>query len=597
MMKLDSIFLSEASDIMDFGLIITDNQYNIITVNDYAKNLFKKYNYNTANASQFVQALTEKERHGSLKDAAENIIKNGGEIKKASYFKKSGLDKGYDFFQLGIKCLKDQNDIYLIITFKEINDDFSEANKIRESAFNSLQRLRNFIDNTSDCIFVLDNNLKFKDANKAAEAITGYPKNTLLTLTLFDITPRHQQILLNEALSKLKETKSYGIESQYVTNDKKIRFWSVDFVKISDTEFITFNKDISDKMAMQEKLQYSCYHDHNTGLYNRRYITKLMLDYEKNENVYPLSVIVGDINGLKVVNDAFGRYAGDTLIKRTAQIIEKVCSPEDLIGQWGGDEFIIISPNSSPEKVTSIISGIKSECEKNNSNIKLSISLGFKIKYNKYETFDDVLKAAENMMLENKIYEGASFRSQAIDIILGTLHEKNKREEQHSIRVSRICVEIGKAMNLPQNEINKLKVIGLLHDIGKIGISEAILNKNGKLTEEEFNEIKKHSEIGYRILSSTNQTSELAQDVLDHHERFDGKGYPKGTPGYKLSTMAKTLTIADSYDAMTSERPYKAAMSKTEAIEELKRCSGKQFDPYIVDIFINNVLNNPASEI
>jgi putative nucleotidyltransferase with HDIG domain len=196
------------------------------------------------------------------------------------------------------------------------------------------------------------------------------------------------------------------------------------------------------------------------------------------------------------------------------------------------------------------------------------------------------------MMLKNKIYEGASFRSQAINLILNTLHEKNKREEQHSVRVSRICVEIGKAINLPENEVNKLKVIGLLHDIGKIGVSEAILNKMGKLTASEFEEIKKHSEIGYRILSSSPHTSEIAQDVLDHHERYDGRGYPRGKPGNKLSLMTRILTIADSYDAMTSERPYKSPMSKSEAIEELLLHSAKQFDPELVEVFINNVLNN-----
>ncbi|NLK17721.1 MAG: HD-GYP domain-containing protein, partial [Clostridiales bacterium] len=180
---------------------------------------------------------------------------------------------------------------------------------------------------------------------------------------------------------------------------------------------------------------------------------------------------------------------------------------------------------------------------------------------------------------------------------INTLNEKNKREEQHSIRVSRICLEIGKAKGLSQSDLNKLRVIGLLHDIGKIGISEHILNKAGNLNEEECKEMKKHSEIGYRILSSSNQTSELAQDVLDHHERMDGQGYPNGKRGRHLSLTTRILSVADAYDAMTSERPYRKVFSKEEAIEELLKNSGTQFDANIVELFISKVLNNPHSEI
>ena len=594
-MELD-INLSNIKDIIELGIILLDNDFNIIDKNAYAEKIFKDLN-----KSLFEYFICDKQYNNQFKNLKEiiiNVINKQTTVKNIPCFVNNNNSKKH--FNICVQPLIQKENQYIFISIKEnIEKDIEISNQEKFSKYNlmDLSRLKNYIENANGAYFMFDDKLNILETSDSSVLMTGYSKTELKKLTLYDITPKYHHKNIDDVLNCLKQKSNCGTEIQYIKKDNKIRYWNLEFIKISDIEIISYNKDVNDKMVMLEKLQYNSYHDHITGLYNRRYATKILYDFEKNPSYYPISIIVGDINGLKVVNDAFGRFAGDTLIKRTAKIAQDICAKDDFVAKWGGDEFIIISTNSNLDKVQDIISKIKKESEKVNNNIKLSISMGFKIKYNNDENIDEVLKSAENMMFQNKIYEGASFRSQTINIILNTLHEKNKREEQHSIRVSKICVEIGKAMNLSQNDINKLKVIGLLHDIGKIGINETILNKVGKLTDEEFEEIKKHSQIGYRILSSSNQTSEFAQDVLDHHERYDGNGYPKGAPGHKLSTMTKTLTIADSYDAMTSNRPYKNAMTKAEAIEELKRHSSKQFDPYIVDVFINKVLNNPANLI
>lgn len=195
-------------------------------------------------------------------------------------------------------------------------------------------------------------------------------------------------------------------------------------------------------------------------------------------------------------------------------------------------------------------------------------------------------------MYRHKVIESNSMRGNIINVILNTLYEKNPREERHSKRVSELCQRIGVAMGLSETEINKLKVSGLLHDIGKIAIEEQVLNKPGRLTDQEWNEIKRHPDIGYRILSSSLEMMEIAQYILFHHERFDGTGYPRGLKREEIPLLSRIIAVADAYDAMTNARTYKKALDKDAAIKELIQNKGTQFDPHIVDVFIEKVLNN-----
>ena len=145
-------------------------------------------------------------------------------------------------------------------------------------------------------------------------------------------------------------------------------------------------------------------------------------------------------------------------------------------------------------------------------------------------------------------------------------------------------------MQLSQDAVNQIGVAGLMHDIGKMGIDEKILNKQGRLNFEEWQEIQRHPEIGYRILSSSNEFSEMSKYVYEHHERWDGKGYPKKLKAEAISIQARIIAVADAYDAMTSDRSYRKGLSRSEAIHELKKNAGSQFDPAVTQIFVEQVL-------
>ena len=363
--------------------------------------------------------------------------------------------------------------------------------------------------------------------------------------------------------------------------------------KLDDHENHTGNfgtiQDITRIKKTEEKIRYLSYHDYLTGLFNRRFYEEVLSKLDKEENL-PLTLVMADVNGLKIINDSFGHTVGDELLKKASKVIENGCRKSDVVARLGGDEFLIILPKTGQNTAAGIIKEIEAFAAKEKvKGLKLSIAFGNYTKERKEENIQKVLKNAEDNMYQHKLYESSSKRSKTIEIIMNTLYEKSDREMMHSTRVSRICEKIGIEMKFDQDEINRIKTAGLIHDIGKMGIDENILNKQGKLNMDEWKEIKKHPEIGYRILSSVNEFSEMADYILEHHERWDGKGYPKGLKGEEISLQGRIVAVADSFDAMTSDRTYRKGLRKDEAIAEIKRCAGNQFDPNIARLFVEVV--------
>ncbi|MFH1694057.1 MAG: HD domain-containing phosphohydrolase [Bacillota bacterium] len=346
-----------------------------------------------------------------------------------------------------------------------------------------------------------------------------------------------------------------------------------------------FSEDVTDSYNHAQSILNLSYRDHLTNLYNRRHYTEELIRLD-NEKYYPLSIIIADINGLKIMNDAFGHVAGDELLKNVADVFIDTFKKDNRIARIGGDEFIVLLPNTTKEKTQAFIEELKQNIGKHKvRDMIFSVSFGVATKIDD-EPIQDVVGRAENDMYTHKLFEITSHRNETIKTILKTLHEKNPREELHSNRVSDICISIGHALNMTNDDLNLLKMISNLHDIGKIAIDDSILNKPGKLNEKEWEIIMKHPEIGFRILSTTPEYLEIAEDILSHHERYDGKGYPRGLKGDAIPIRARIISVADAYDAMISERPYRKPLTHNEAIQEIKINAGSQFDPAITKIFI-----------
>ncbi len=218
-----------------------------------------------------------------------------------------------------------------------------------------------------------------------------------------------------------------------------------------------------------------------------------------------------------------------------------------------------------------------------------NMSLGYGVKLSEDEDIYETLKIAESNMYKRKMLSNESMHSSIIASMKVTLFEKSNETEEHTNRLYKNCYKIGRKFNLSDDEFNDLELVCLLHDIGKIGISDSILNKPEALNDEEWIEMKKHPEIGFRIAQATPELKKVAKYILYHHERFDGNGYPKGLKDFQIPLIDRILSVADAYDAMVNDRTYRKALSVEEAIQELISNSGTQFDPEIVKLFLEEI--------
>ena len=348
--------------------------------------------------------------------------------------------------------------------------------------------------------------------------------------------------------------------------------------------------DFTEKRQKQRQIEYLSYHDALTGLFNRRYMEDIMALLNRT-GCLPLTLMVVDVNGLKLTNDAFGHETGDQLLKTVARALKAVCRPADILGRMGGDEFLLILPDTGSDKASELkqqilleSSGLKME------NVIVSLAVGYAVKSLPAQELKAVMTAADNQMYQDKVRFGKAMRSQTIQTVVTNINLRYKREQIHTERVSYFCEAIAIAMDMSDKEVQDIKTAGAFHDIGKIMVPPELLDKPSRLTREEFELVKRHPEIGYQMLKPVDEYAHLAEYVLYHHERWDGNGYPIGLAGERIPLYSRIIAVADAFEAMTAERPYQATKSKEEAAAELRRCAGTQFDPKIVELFTNNIL-------
>lgn len=483
--------------------------------------------------------------------------------------------------------------------------DITERKTIEEKLYLEKEIFKTTLLSIGDGVISVDKSYNIVLMNKIAEKISGWKQDEIKGLSIkniFNVVEENTLEQVNHLISQVIKDNTV-VRSSKLSNNlalirKDSRLVSVDFNvspiknKLDEVEgAVIVIRDVSEKRKAQKQVEYLSFHDYLTGLYNRRYFEEELIRLDTKRNL-PLSIIMLDVNGLKLTNDAFGHAVGDTLLKKVGEILKKHCRSDDIVARLGGDEFAIILPKTDDIETKLIMQRItKASLNESIDSVMVSAALGHSIKISPIQDINDIIKISENNMYKNKIKTGKLMRKKTFELIINTLSRRYENEQIHNSSVSDICEKIGLALEFSKEQINTLCDAARLHDIGKIIIPPEVLNKQTTLTLEEFEMVQRHPETGYQILKSIDEYTHLARYILSHHEHWDGNGYPRKQKSSEIPIFSRIIFIADAYDAMTNDRPYRKALTKQDAINELKKYSGTQFDPNLVDIFINKVLN------
>jgi diguanylate cyclase (GGDEF)-like protein len=391
-----------------------------------------------------------------------------------------------------------------------------------------------------------------------------------------------EEIRYKEALKKVRRMS----KGQYLNICNAV-FLFTKQLSVLGVHNIKLKDEIVARQKREEEINYLSIHDALTGLHNRRYFEECLQSIDTIE-MLPISIIMGDANGLKMANDVFGHLEGDKLLKLIGEIFKSSSRENNIVARIGGDEFAIIMPKTHFDEASKVVGLIKEKCINDTEGlIQPSVALGLAEKKSYSQSLLDVYKEAEDRMYNNKLVESKSTRSSIIASLRKTLEEKTHETEEHCSRLKNLMLEIARRLGLSDVQLYEFELLGILHDIGKVAIADHILEKPGELNSDEWRIMRNHSEIGYRIAASTPELISIAEPILCHHERWDGKGYPQGLAGEQIPLSSRVLSVVDAFDAMVHDRTYRKALPYSYAKEEIRRCSGTQFDPKIAEIFLS----------
>lgn len=545
--------------------------------------------YGAKNKEDFKDGITDFLSINSRKNLIKEIIaiNNNMKIFESNIINKTfaGDEKTF-YLKLAVLPKYEKTFSKAIVSMLDVSKAIDLEKKLKKEGNKGAEferKYMQFFENSRDGMYLCKKDGTFLDANKALLKMLGIEnmeelkKKSIKDFYIKDSYKKfpHEQNGLMEAKLKNKKGKNTWVEFSAKSVDR-----------LNGVCYEGIVRDITERKKYESKIRRLSFTDKLTGLYNREYFEEELKRLNKKRQL-PLSIIMGDVNGLKFLNETFGYAIGDRLLKNIAEIMKETFRKEDIIARWGGDEFVVLLPKTSNAISGKITRRIKKNAKgKTIKKIPISISFGTATKEKPGQEIDEIIMEAENRLHKTKLLEGRSVHSSIISELTNTLKEKSFETERHTDRLKKLSIKLGEKADLTSNQLDDLSLAASLHDIGKIGIPDNILLKKGKLDKKEWEHMKRHSEIGYKIANSSSAISSIAEYILYHHERWDGKGYPQGLKGEDMPIISRIISIVDAYDVMTHKRTYKPLLPKEEAKKELKNNAGSQFDPGLIKKFL-----------
>lgn len=495
------------------------------------------------------------------------------------YLMNNYLNKYLIFFKALLSLL------FGISIFAIYYEDLNYKLQIREEQYYKL------FEQSPAGMMLIDKNNQIIKVNTSICQFTGYTKTELEGHDIFEnLIPLKFKIRTQKNFKEILngQDKEYILETYDKENNKK--YFLMKATMFTQPDFsrciLTMKIDYTDYKKQNQEIEYLSYHDNLTDLYNRTFLEEEMKRLDCSRQL-PIAIIMVDVNGLKLFNDTYGHQKGDQLLIKTAAILKQSTRTEDITARWAGDEFVILLPNTNQQEAAKIITRIKEICKKTDAEeIAVSLAVGKAIKENMEENIFDVLEKADQKMYQEKSKTSREAKKKIINNIMNKLKQKGCEGTEHLQRMKNLASSFADYIDLNTNEKEELILLAELHDLGKIAVDEQILQKETKLSQSEWEQIKEHSEQGYKIAAASKEFASTAKEILHHHEHWDGSGYPAQLKHEEIPYFSRIIAVIDAYDVMTHKNVYSPKMARGEALTELKNCAGSQFDPFLTKEFI-----------